>query len=182
MIEIRIHGRGGQGVVTSGELIGFAAFSDGKYAQALPSFGSERTGSPVTTYVRISDKPIRIRTPILHPDYIIVQDLTLLGTVPVLDGLKPGGLVIVNTKKMPNELGLNVNSQVKTVPAAELAIETLGMPIVNTAILGAFAAASGQISLDGIRKAIEHRFPSEIAKKNLAAAQKGFDFIKEKKR
>ncbi|MEK7369536.1 MAG: pyruvate ferredoxin oxidoreductase subunit gamma [Planctomycetota bacterium] len=180
MIEIRIHGRGGQGIVTSGELIGFAAFSDGKYSQAMPAFGSERTGSPVVTYVRINDKPIRVRTPIYNPDYIIVQDATLLDTVPVLDGLKPGGLVIVNTKKTPGELGLNVNSQVKTVPATDLAIETLGMPIVNTIILGVFAAASGQISIEGIRKAIEHRFPSELAKKNLAAAQKGFDFIKER--
>src|SRR3989338_8628627 len=145
MIEIRIHGRGGQGIVTSGELIGFAAFSDGKYSQAMPAFGSERTGSPVVTYVRINDKPIRVRTPIYNPDYIIVQDATLLDTVPVLDGLKPGGLVIV-----------------------------------NTTILGVFAAASGQISIEGIRKAIEHRFPSELAKKNLAAAQKGFDFIKER--
>lgn len=180
MIEIRIHGRGGQGIVTSGELIGFAAFSDGKYSQAMPAFGSERTGSPVVTYVRINGKPIRVRTPIYNPDYIIVQDATLLDTVPVLDGLKPGGLVIVNTKKTPDELGLNVNSQVKTVPATDLAIETLGMPIVNTTILGVFAAASGQISIEGIRKAIEHRFPSELAKKNLAAAQKGFDFVKER--
>ncbi len=180
MIEIRLHGRGGQGIVTSGELIGFAAFSDGKYSQAMPAFGSERTGSPVVTYVRINDKPIRVRVPIYNPDYIIIQDATLLDSVPVLDGLKPDGLVIVNTKKSPAELGLNVNSQIRTVPATDLAIETLGLPIVNTTILGIFAAASGEISIEGIRKAIEHRFPSELAKKNLAAAQKGFDFVKEK--
>ncbi len=180
MIEIRLHGRGGQGIVTSGELIGFAAFSDGKYSQAMPAFGSERTGSPVVTYVRINDKPIRVRVPIYNPDYIIIQDATLLDSVPVLDGLKPDGLVIVNTKKSPAELGLNVNSQIRTVPATELATETLGLPIVNTTILGIFAAASGEISIEGIRKAIEHRFPSELAKKNLAAAQKGFDFVKEK--
>jgi pyruvate ferredoxin oxidoreductase gamma subunit len=180
MIEIRLHGRGGQGVVTSGELIGFAAFSDGKYSQAMPAFGSERTGSPVVTYVRINDKPIRVRVPIYNPDYIIIQDATLLDTVPVLDGLKPDGLVIVNTKKSPAELGLNVNSRIRTVPATELAVETLGLPIVNTTILGIFAAVSGEISIEGIRKAIEHRFPSELAKKNLAAAQKGFDFAKER--
>ncbi|MCP4366443.1 MAG: pyruvate ferredoxin oxidoreductase subunit gamma [Planctomycetes bacterium] len=180
MIEIRLHGRGGQGIVTSGELIGFAAFSDGKYSQAMPAFGSERTGSPVVTYVRINDKPIRVRVPIYNPDYIIIQDATLLDSVPVLDGLKPDGLVIVNTKKSPAELGLNVNSQIRTVPATDLATETLGLPIVNTTILGIFAAASGEISIEGIRKAIEHRFPSELAKKNLAAAQKGFDFVKEK--
>jgi pyruvate ferredoxin oxidoreductase gamma subunit len=180
MIEIRLHGRGGQGIVTSGELIGFAAFSDGKYSQAMPAFGSERTGSPVVTYVRINDKPIRVRVPIYNPDYIIIQDATLLDSVPVLDGLKPDGLVIVNTKKSPEELGLNVNSQIRTVPATDLATETLGLPIVNTTILGIFAAASGEISIEGIRKAIEHRFPSELAKKNLAAAQKGFDFVKEK--
>ncbi|MHC4197612.1 MAG: pyruvate ferredoxin oxidoreductase subunit gamma [Planctomycetota bacterium] len=180
MIEIRLHGRGGQGIVTSGELIGFAAFSDGKYSQAMPAFGSERTGSPVVTYVRINDKPIRVRVPIYNPDYIIIQDATLLDSVPVLDGLKPDGLVIVNTKKSPAELGLNMNSQIRTVPATDLATETLGLPIVNTTILGIFAAASGEISIEGIRKAIEHRFPSELAKKNLAAAQKGYDFVKEK--
>ncbi|MEE9200105.1 MAG: pyruvate ferredoxin oxidoreductase subunit gamma [Candidatus Brocadiales bacterium] len=180
MIEIRLHGRGGQGIVTSGELIGFAAFSDGKYSQAMPAFGSERTGSPVVTYVRIDDKPIRIKIPIHHPDYIIIQDATLLDSVPVLDGLKPDGLVIVNTKKTPEELGLDVSSRVKTVPATELAMEALGLPIVNTTILGIFAAASGQISIEGIHKAIEHKFPSELAKKNIVAAQKGYDLIKEK--
>ncbi|MEK7242242.1 MAG: pyruvate ferredoxin oxidoreductase subunit gamma [Planctomycetota bacterium] len=181
MIEIRIHGRGGQGIVTSGELIGFAAFSDGKYAQAYPSFGSERMGSPVTTYVRIDDCPIRTRTLIYNPDFIIIQDSTLLATEPVLDGLKPKGLVLVNTKKSADALGLDLNSRVLTIPATELAMEALGRPIVNTTILGAFAAASGAISLEGIRSALEHRFTKELAEKNLKAATKGYNFVKEKK-
>ena len=165
--------------MTSGELIGFAAFSDGKYAQTFPTFGSERMGSPVTAFVRIDDRPIRIRTPIYHPDYVIVQDSTLLATEPVMEGLKPGGLVIVNTKKGPGELGLSLDSHVRTIPAADLALEILGRPIVNTTILGAFAAASGTITMEGIRKAIEHRFPRELAEKNLKAAKRGYDFIKE---
>lgn len=181
MLEIRIHGRGGQGIVTSGELIGFAAFSDGKYAQAYPSFGSERMGSPVTTFVRIDDRPIRIRTPIYHPDFIIIQDSTLLATEPVLEGLKPGGFVLVNTKKPADALGLSLNSRVLTIPAAELALEVLGRPIVNTTILGAFAAASEAVSLEGIRKALEHRFSKELAEKNLKAATRGYNFIKEMK-
>lgn len=181
MIEIRIHGRGGQGIVTSGELIGFAAFSDGRYAQTFPTFGSERMGSPVTAFVRIDDRPIRIRTPIYKPDCVIVQDPTLLASEPVLEGLRPGGLVIVNTRKHPQELGLSVDSQIRTIPATELALETLGRPIVNTTILGAFAAASGAISLEGIRRALEHRFPKELAEKNLQAARRGFDYIKESK-
>ncbi len=181
MIEVRIHGRGGQGIVTSGELIGLAAFSDGKYAQAYPSFGSERMGSPVTTFVRIDDRPIRIRIPIYCPDFIIIQDSTLLGSEPVLEGLKPGGLVLVNTKKSASDLGLNLNSQVLTIPATELAMEVLGRPIVNTTILGAFAAVSGAISLNGIRSALEHRFSKELAEKNLKAATKGYNFMKEMK-
>ena len=182
MIEIRIHGRGGQGIVTSGELLGFAAFSDGKYAQVYPSFGSERMGSAVTTYVRIDDHPIRIRTPIYNPDFVIIQDPTLLNTEPVLEGLKPGGVVLVNTKKSADALSLNLNSRLFTIPAAELAMEVLGRPIVNTTILVAFAAASGAISLEGIRSALEHRFPKELAEKNLKAATKGYNFIKEMKR
>jgi pyruvate ferredoxin oxidoreductase gamma subunit len=181
MIEIRIHGRGGQGIVTSGELLGFAAFSDGKYAQVYPSFGSERMGSAVTTFVRIDDRPIRKRTLIYNPDFVIIQDSTLLNTEPVLEGLKPSGIVLVNTKRPVEALGLKLDSRVFTIPAAELAMEVLGRPIVNTTILGAFAAASGAISLEGIRKALEHRFTKEMAEKNIKAAMKGYNFIKERK-
>ncbi len=182
MIEIRIHGRGGQGIVTSGELIGLAAFSDGKYAQAYPSFGSERMGSPVTTYVRIDERPIRVRTLIYHPNFVIIQDATLLATEPVLDGLKAGGLVLINTKRQVDALGIKHNSNIMTIPATELAVETLGRPIVNTTILGAFAAVSGVISLEGIRSALEHRFSEELAEKNMKAATKGYNFIKELKK
>ena len=117
MREIRIHGRGGQGNVTASELLAVAAFEDGKEAQAFPAFGSERMGSPVVAFTRYSDQKIRTRTQIEHPDYVIVQDPTLIGAVDVLSGLKDDGLVIVNTEKTPQELGLKTKARVMTLPA-----------------------------------------------------------------
>jgi len=178
LIEIRVHGRGGQGSVTAAELLGFAAHSDGKYAQAFPSFGSERMGAPVQAFVRISDKPIRIRSQVYKPNYVIVQDPTLLEVINVLDGLQESGLLLINSKKKPSELGINTKIRVKTIPAMEIAMEVIGRPIMNTTLLGAFAAATGEISLEGIKKAIQHKFPGSVGEKNIAAVLKAFDFIK----
>jgi pyruvate ferredoxin oxidoreductase gamma subunit len=178
VIEIRVHGRGGQGSVTAAELLGFAAHSDGKYAQAFPSFGSERMGAPVQAFVRISDKPIRIRSQVYEPDYVIVQDPTLLEVINVLDGLQEDGLLLINSKKKATELGINTKVKVKTIPAMEIALEVIGRPIMNTILLGAFAAATGEISLEGIQKAIHHKFPGSVGEKNIAAVLRAFDFIK----
>lgn len=178
MIEIRVHGRGGQGSVTAAELLGFAAHSDGKYAQAFPSFGSERMGAPVQAFVRISDRPIRIRSQVYKPKYVIVQDPTLLEVVNVLDGLHEDGLLLINSKKEASALGINTKAKVRTIPAMEIALEVIGRPIMNTTLLGAFAAATGEISLEGIRKAIQHKFPGSVGEKNIAAAFKAFDFMK----
>ena len=143
MKEIRIHGRGGQGSVTAAELIAVAAFEDGKWSQAFPYFGTERRGAPVTAFARMSEQQIRIRSQIYQPDYVIVQDPSLIHAVEVAGGLKNNGLLIINSDKKPSELKINTKARVKTLDATKLALEVIGLPIVNTALLGAFAGATG---------------------------------------
>jgi pyruvate ferredoxin oxidoreductase gamma subunit len=177
--EIRLHGRGGQGVVTAAELIAQAAFADGKFALAFPAFGSERMGAPVQSFVRISDSVIRARNQIYEPDFLIIQDATLIGAIDVAKGLKPGGLVIVDTEKDPKDLGLKINGTILTIPATKIAIETIGRAVQNTTLLGYFAGVTGLISFEGVKNAIEERFPGIIGKKNVAAAEKAFGMVKE---
>jgi len=177
--EIRLHGRGGQGVVTAAELVAQAAFADGKYALAFPSFGSERMGAPVQSFVRISDKPIRARNQIYEPDFLIVQDATLIKAIDVAKGLKPSGLMIVDSELSPQELGVNTKAKVLTIPATKIALEIIGRPVQNTTLLGYFAAITGLITFDGVKRAIEHRFPGMIGQKNVAAAEKAFGLAKE---
>jgi pyruvate ferredoxin oxidoreductase gamma subunit len=179
MKEIRIHGRGGQGVVTAGELLATAAFEDGLYSQALPSFGTERMGAPVEAYVRLSDTKIRRRTRVDNPDYVIVQDPTLLESVDVTRGLKKGATVLINTEKPIEELGLKADALILAVPAMAIARETIGRPIPNTALVGAFAAATKEISLEAVARSIRHRFPGEAGEKNVQAATRAFEFAKE---
>jgi pyruvate ferredoxin oxidoreductase gamma subunit len=175
--EIRIHGRGGQGSVTAAELIAVAAFEDGKWSQAFPYFGTERRGAPVTAFARISDSKIRLRSQVYEPDYVIVQDPSLLSAVDVASGMKKDGLVIVNSEKDPSALKLNTDAKVKTIDATSLAIEVIGVPIVNTALLGAFAGATGQIRLESVSKAIRGRFPGKIGEKNVEAVRRAFELM-----
>jgi pyruvate ferredoxin oxidoreductase gamma subunit len=179
MIEIRLHGRGGQGSVTAAELLAVSAFDDGKEAQAFPAFGVERRGAPVMAFCRVGDEKIRIRTQIYEPDYVIVQDPTLMTTVDVLSGLKPGGTVLVNSEQSAEELGLDTAAQVVTFPATRIALEELGRPIMNTAILGAFSGLSGAISFEAIERSIRHRFPGELGDKNVNAARRAYELMKE---
>lgn len=179
MKELRLHGRGGQGVVTAAELIAQAAFADGKYALAFPSFGSERMGAPVQSFVRISETPIRARNQVYEPDYLIVLDATLIGSIDITAGLKPDGLLIIDTEKGPGELKLNTSARIMTIPATRIAMEIIGRPIQNTTLLGYFAAVTGLISIDGVKKAIEHRFPAAIALRNIAAVEKAFSLARE---
>ena len=179
MYQVRIHGRGGQGVVTAAELLSAAAFADGRHAQAFPTFGSERTGAPVVAFCRIDDRPIRIREPILEPDVLIVQDPTLLDQAGVFSGLKPGGRLIVNTARPPEALGLNAargwdQERVTTLPASEIALEALGRPLPNAALLGGFAALTGQVSLESVLRAIREKFRGPTADGNVAAAEKAY--------
>lgn len=180
MIQIRLHGRGGQGTVTAAELLASAAFDDGKEAQAFPAFGVERRGAPVQAFCRISDERIRIRSQIKNPDMVVVQDSTLLGIVDVTAGLKSGGFILMNTELPPEQLSLEGDFEIITVPATKIAMEILGRPITNTAIMGAFSAASGAISMEAIEKNIKNRFKGELGEKNVACARKAYDMVKEK--
>lgn len=178
MKEIRIHGRGGQGSVTAAEMLSVAAFEDGKFSQAFPAFGVERRGAPVQAFTRISDSPIRLRSQIYAPDYVIVQDATLLETVDVASGIKEDGVIIINTTEKPESLKLNTKARVMTVDATKVAMDVIGIPIVNTVLLGAFAGATGEINVESIKKAIRDRFSGKVAEKNSKAIQKAYDLIK----
>ncbi|MDD3246721.1 MAG: pyruvate ferredoxin oxidoreductase subunit gamma [Methanosarcina sp.] len=178
MKEIRIHGRGGQGSVTAAEMISIAAFEDGKFSQAFPAFGVERRGAPVQAFTRISDSPIRLRSQIYTPDYVIVQDATLLETVDVASGIKDDGVIIVNTTEKPENLKLDTKARVMTVDATKVAMDIIGFPIVNTILLGAFAGATGEINVESIKKAVKGRFSGKVAEKNAQAIQKAYELIK----
>jgi pyruvate ferredoxin oxidoreductase gamma subunit len=176
MFQIRVHGRGGQGVVTAAELLSMAAFAEGAWAQAFPSFGSERTGAPVAAFCRISDRPIRTREPIATPDCVIVQDPTLTGHVDLLAGLRPGGWVLVNSTD-PVALRAD-DATVLTVPATQLALRYIGKPVPNAALLGGFAALTGRLRLESVRSAIRDRFPARLADGNIAAAEVAYRMVR----
>jgi pyruvate ferredoxin oxidoreductase alpha subunit len=181
MLEIRIHGRGGQGVVTAAELLSAAAFAEGKYAQAFPSFGSERTGAPVVSFCRIDDKPIRVREPVMHPQVLIIQDPTLLHQVDVFAGAGRDALLLINSVRPPSELAIDDFTSnlrpgsVLAVPATELAQEHVGRPLPNAALLGGFAALTGAVSLGSVIAAIRVRFPGVIGEGNAAAARAAYE-------
>jgi pyruvate ferredoxin oxidoreductase gamma subunit len=171
-------------VVTAAELLSVAAFAEEKYAQAFPTFGSERTGAPVVAFCRIDDKPIRVREPIAAPDVLIVQDPTLLHQVDLFAGLGPDGYLLVNTERAFDELGLGDFVQrfrperLTTVPATELARKHLGRPLPNAALLGGFAALTAAVSLGSITEAIRERFPGSTGERNAAAATAAYRFVR----
>jgi pyruvate ferredoxin oxidoreductase gamma subunit len=183
MFQVRIHGRGGQGVVTAAELLAVAAFREGEHAQAFPRFGSERTGAPVVSFCRIDDKEIRLREPILGPDAVIVQDPTLLKAIDVFQGLRPGGYLLVNTSRDLADLEVGAvlaklpAGHARTVPASELALKHVGRPVPNAALLGAFAALTGVVHLNSVAAAIRAAFPGKIGEANVAAATAAFEAL-----
>ncbi len=180
MFQVRIHGRGGQGVVSGAELLSVAAFLEGRYAQAFPSFGSERMGAPVMAFCRIDDKEIRLREPVMEPDALIIQDPTLLHQVDLFQGVRKGGLILLNSMRSFAELGLSdLASDARRfrfcrVPATELAQKHVGRPVPNAALLGGFAAVSGEVRLESVVAAIRAKFPGKIAEGNVAAATEAF--------
>ncbi|HET9977072.1 MAG TPA: 2-oxoacid:acceptor oxidoreductase family protein [Burkholderiaceae bacterium] len=184
MLQIRIHGRGGQGVVSAAEMLSVAAFEQGRHAQAFPSFGSERTGAPVVAFCRIDDQEIRLREPILAPDVLIVQDPSLLHQVDVFQGLEPEGYVLINSRRSFDELGLAEiatrfrRERLCTVPASEIALKHLGRPLPNAVLLGGVAAISGLITLDAVAHAIRDKFSGKVGEGNVAAAAEAFDYVK----
>jgi pyruvate ferredoxin oxidoreductase gamma subunit len=177
MDQVRIHGRGGQGVVTAAELLSVAAFIERRHAQAFPTFGSERTGAPVVAFCRISDAPIRTREPVGQPDVVIIQDVTLLHQVDVFGGLRPTGYVLLNSAGSVADLAVDDVAQhlpaghVAVLPATELAMKHVGRPVPNAALLGGFAAFTHMVSLASVETAIEARFPARLAESNIAAAR-----------
>jgi pyruvate ferredoxin oxidoreductase gamma subunit len=183
VFQIRIHGRGGQGVVTAAEMLSIAAFREDRYAQAFPSFGSERTGAPVVAFCRIDDREIRLREPIMQPDALIVQDPTLLHQVDVFAGLVPDGYILINTKRTFDELGVGDfvrgfhADHLVTVPATELALKYVGRAVPNAALLGGFAAVSRLISIDAVAAAISEKFSGTIAEGNVAAAREAYRHV-----
>ena len=180
MIEIRIHGRGGQGNVAAAELLSVAAFKDGKFSQAFPSFGAERIGAPVQAFVRIDDKKVRTRADVLNPDYLIVQDYFLIETVPVLDGLKPDGLILINSDKPSEDLKLKTTATVETIPATEIALEIVGRPIPNAVMIGAFCSITGLVSLEAVQEAIMAKFPGRVGENNVAALERAHEIMQKR--
>lgn len=184
MFEVRVHGRGGQGVVTAAEMLAVAAFLEGRHAQAFPSFGSERMGAPVVAYCRIADREIRLREPVLQPAALIVQDPTLLHQVDVFSGLAADGFMLINTTRTFDQLGLGdfvagfQPQRLCTVPATDLALEHVGRPVPNAALLGGFAALSGRVSIGSVCAAIRERFSGRVAEGNVAAATGACEFVR----
>jgi pyruvate ferredoxin oxidoreductase gamma subunit len=169
MIEVRFHGRGGQGAVTSAELIAQAAIKQGLYAQAFPSFGPEKRGAPVQAFLRVSDKPIRLRSKIYKPDHVIILDPTLLGTVNCADGLKLDGFVVINSNKPPEDLKkLFPGHNIAAVDASTIAKKEMGVPITNTTMLGSLIKATGIVDIESLGEPIQDRF-GKIAQKNVNA-------------
>ncbi len=164
--------------MTAAELIATAAFKSGVYSQAFPAFGVERRGAPVQAFVRFSDEKIRLRSQIYEPDYIIVQDSSLIADVNVFSGLKEGSIVLVNTDKDSVE-GVPEGVKLIAIDATSLALEILGLPITNTTLMGAFAAATGEISLEALEEALSERFSGSLAEKNIAAAHRAYELIQE---
>lgn len=179
MIEIRWHGRGGQGAVTSVELLALAAIEEGKFAQGFPAFGPERRGAPVLAFNRVNDRQIKVRSGIYNPDVVVVLDSSLVKLVNVTEGLKPDGILIVNTTHPPQEIKeqLKFPGKVFTVDATHIAREELGTPITNTTMLGALLKATKIVKLESLKAPLEHRF-GKIAQRNIKACKRAYDELK----
>ena len=182
ILEVRWHGRGGQGAWTASELLARAAIAEGKYIQSFPEFGPERMGAPVTAFTRISNEPIRLHCGVYSPDVVAVLDSTLLKSVKVADGLSDqGGNIVVNTKDESAEVRKLLGSgsgKLWTVPATEISIRILGMPITNTAMLGAVARVTGIVSLETVEKMVKGRFRPDVAEKNFAVVKEAYEGVK----
>lgn len=183
MFQVRIHGRGGQGVVTAAEILSLAGFEEGQFAQAFPSFGSERTGAPVAAFCRLDTRPIRLREPVMSPDALIIQDATLLHNPGLFDGLAPTGFVLLNSRRTVAEMGLAEQfsglppGHLVTVPASELALQFVGRPLPNAALLGAFAALTRVLRFESVAGAIRSKFSGKVGDANVAAARQAYDDV-----
>ncbi|MFC1733949.1 pyruvate ferredoxin oxidoreductase subunit gamma [candidate division KSB1 bacterium] len=183
MIEVRIHGRGGQGAVTTGQIIAIASLYDNKYSQTFPHFGVERRGAPVEAYVRIDKSFIDLRSEVYNPDVVLVLEPSLIHAVDVTKGLKHGGTVIVNTSKKARELKIKGEFKVHTIDASSIAMKIFKRPIVNTPIIGAFSAITKMVSIKSLQRAIDDKFAltkgKQIAELNKKAVKEVYDIVKQ---
>jgi pyruvate ferredoxin oxidoreductase gamma subunit len=181
--QVRFHGRGGQGVVTAAELLSVAAFFEGRHSQAFPTFGSERAGAPVAAFCRIADREIRTRSPVSHPDAVVVADPTLLQSGDLFGGIGIDGYVLINTSRPVEALGLRERlgglrrDRVVAIPATELALAHLGRPVPNAVLLGGLAALCHLVSLDSVQQALAERFSGPVATANQAAAAAAYSLV-----
>lgn len=184
MFEVRIHGRGGQGVVTAAELLSIAGFIEGYWAQAIPSFGSERMGAPVVAFCRLNDCEIRAREPVTSPDAVVVQDPTLLHQVKVFEGLSPKGYVLINSTRTADQLGIDEflktlpAGHTRTVAATEVALRHIGRPVPNAVLLASLCAITGQLRLESMEQAIRQKFKGEMGERNVSAAREAYALCK----
>ncbi len=176
MIEVRIHGRGGQGGVTSAELVALAAIDEGNYAQAFPSFGPERRGAPVLSFIRVDSAPITMRYEVREPDVVVVLDPSLIAVANVTSGLKKDGVIVINTGKPIETIKKEYNIQAKTavVDATKIAREIMGLPITNTTMIGALVRATGIVKLESLTEPLKHRF-GRIAEKNIQVCEQAYN-------
>lgn len=183
MVEIRWHGRGGQGIVTANEILAGAALLEGKYIKAFPEFGPERMGAPIRAFARISDKPITIHSQVYHPDFVVVVDSTLLGQIDVTEGLKPDGAIIANYSESPEKLKTIIggNFEVHTVDATRIAMEEIGRPLANTAMLGALSKITRVVALESVVKELQRKFSgkftSEVTSKNIRSVERAYNEV-----
>ena len=181
MKEIRIHARAGQGAITTAVLLSMAAFREGKHSLAFPHFGAERMGAPMNAYVRLTDgegEEIRVRSQVENPDYVLVLDETLLEGFDVGEGVGPGGIIIIDSAKKPEELGLRTQAKVYAVPGSQIAMDTIGRPLSNTSLLGAFAAATGELKEESVIESVKERFPGRIGEANAQAVRRAYQYVK----
>ncbi len=178
MKEIRIHARAGQGAITTAALLGYAYFLKGMYPYAFPNFGAARMGAPMNAFVRVDARPVRLRSQIYTPDYVLVVDPTLMRGFNCFSGLKEEGVAIVNGKEGMDMPKVKARQRVIVVPAAEIALRTIGRPLANTALIGAFAAATGELDLKDILEVVEKRFGGKAKEGNIEAVKEGYNYVR----
>ncbi|MCS7119455.1 MAG: pyruvate ferredoxin oxidoreductase subunit gamma [Archaeoglobaceae archaeon] len=180
LIEVRFHGRGGQGVVTAADFLAIVGFKEGYYTLSFPTFGAEKRGSPVASFLRISDEPIVVRDEVYYPDYVVVLDPSVFEVVNVTSGLKENGMLIANYPKGSEDLKTIVkNVEVATINATKIAMKILGRPITNTTMVGAFAGATKLFKLEKLKETAEEVFEGSLAEKNKLAIEEAYKYMKE---
>jgi pyruvate ferredoxin oxidoreductase gamma subunit len=187
MVEIRWHGRGGQGTVTAAKVFADACLSGGRHVQAFPEYGPERAGAPLRAYNRVSSKELRMHCPVLNPNVVAVADATLLDAMNVAEGVPDDAIFVVNTSKSPKDIRAKIKAKasqkVYTIDASKIALETIGRPMPNTPMLGALTKASGLLGIDVLIEEVKGSFGKKFAQRiidaNLTAAKRGFEEVQQ---